>query len=228
MKKVDRLPLSADISRQQNIDKLTNLDTVLDQVMTQITLADQDSAPATEENPLLNDTDDNTTVESAGMSDISKHPDAKYHDYRIKTYLNAEHYIYINGHKGTQHPHTFEFSVYVRFPGSKFIEFKELEDTFAKITAPYQNKCLNDISPFDIIIPTTENMTEIFAEQISESVCKLGGEVLQMTTSETPTRAYVVNFDTMKDLEKAADDFEDNALDDLIDARIDAVIRNNV
>lgn len=220
MEKVNRLPLTGGISEQENIDVPLDLDSALAAAMSKI-------EPVTDAPGSASDQGDPDA--SAGFSDAPySRPVAKYHDYRIKTYLNAEHYIYINGHKGAQHPHTFEFSVYVRFPGSKFIEFKELEDAFAKITAPYQNKCLNDISPFDVIIPTTENMTEIFAEQISDSVRSLGGAVLQMTTSETPTRAYVVNFDTMEPLNKSADDFEDKALDDLIDARIDAVIKNGV
>lgn len=166
-----------------------------------------------------------SSIDARSKTGVEIQPDNRYHDYKIKTYLNAEHYIYINGNKGTQHPHTFEFSVYVRFPGDKFIEFKELEDAFAGITAPYQNKCLNDIEPFNSIIPTTENMTEVFAGEIADKVKNMGGVVLQMTTSETPTRTYVVTYDSMKKLGDNAQTFVSDALDELIDTRLDALVK---
>ena len=37
-----------------------------------------------------------------------------YRDYRIKVYLNARHYIFINGKQGQTHPHTWEFVLYMR------------------------------------------------------------------------------------------------------------------
>lgn len=173
----------------------------------------------------MNYADKNDQEKTAGKT-AAMEQETIYHDYRIKTYLNAEHYIFINGKKGTQHPHTFEISVYTRFPGTTFIEFKELEDTLAGITVPYQNRCLNDIEPFDRIIPTTENMADYFAGIVSEKISGLGGIVLQMTVSETPTRAYVITFETTEALKDKADEAEEKIIDDLIDRRLDAVIKN--
>lgn len=39
-----------------------------------------------------------------------------YREYRLKFYLNAKHYIIINGHKGETHPHTWEFTLSIRYP----------------------------------------------------------------------------------------------------------------
>ena len=38
-----------------------------------------------------------------------------YREYRLKFYLNAKHYIIINGHKGETHPHTWEFTLSIRY-----------------------------------------------------------------------------------------------------------------
>lgn len=150
----------------------------------------------------------------------------KFHYYKIKTFLNAEHYVSLNGKKGIQHPHMFEISVYVRFPGDTFIGFKDLENAFAEIIKPYQNKCLNDIEPFTSIMPTTENITEIFAEQISDMVKSIGGEVLQVATSETPSRTYVTTYNSAECPTENDTDYESEAIDRIIDARFDSLAKD--
>ena len=36
-----------------------------------------------------------------------------YREYKFKFYLNANHYIIINGKNGQTHPHTWEFVFYI-------------------------------------------------------------------------------------------------------------------
>ena len=50
-----------------------------------------------------------------------------YREYRLKFYLNARHYIIIGGNKGEVHPHTWEFTLHIRFGRGDFTEFNTFE-----------------------------------------------------------------------------------------------------
>ena len=45
------------------------------------------------------------------------HSGAINREYKFKFYLNANHYIIIDGKEGEQHPHTWEFMVHIRMNG---------------------------------------------------------------------------------------------------------------
>jgi len=92
-------------------------------------------------------------------------------EYRLKSYLNMNHYITINGRQGQTHPHTWEFV------------------TIEK----YQNQILNMMEPFDIIVPTIENVTDHFSEELQRLLRKHRGELVSLEGSETPTRSYIVS-----------------------------------
>ena len=77
-----------------------------------------------------------------------------YRVYRMKFYLNMRHYIIINGTKGEIHPHTWEFALDIKFGRSSFVEFKTFENGIAEFLEKYQNKILNEIEPFDAVLPT--------------------------------------------------------------------------
>ena len=77
-----------------------------------------------------------------------------YREYRLKFYLNARHYIIINGSKGDIHPHTWEFAVNIRFGRSSFVEFNTFEKGIADYLARFQNKVMNEEEPINTILPT--------------------------------------------------------------------------
>ena len=114
--------------------------------------------------------------------------------YRIKAYLNASHFVVFDGKKGDVHPHTWEFVATVYTTKGDIIKFTEPEKVIMKIFEPYQNKVMNDIEPFDAIIPSLENMTEFFASQISEAVKPMEYHLRRFEGSETPVRTYGVRF----------------------------------
>ena len=55
------------------------------------------------------------------------HSGAINREYKFKFYLNANHYIIIDGKEGEQHPHTWEFMVHIRMNGQKFVQFDAYE-----------------------------------------------------------------------------------------------------
>ncbi len=115
-------------------------------------------------------------------------------EYKFKLYLNANHYVIFNGQKGESHPHTWEFVIEVLVDKDKFIKFLDFEKAIDDYLEPFQDKLINDIEPFDTVIPTLENMLDYFAPQFYEEVRKIGGLLIKIEASETPSRTYVYSF----------------------------------
>ncbi len=116
-----------------------------------------------------------------------------YRLYRYKFYLDANHYIYAsNGKKGAIHPHTWEFAIELKNRNGDFVPFNQIEALINKILKPFQNICLNDVPPFDIIVPTLENIGDYFKDMIALKMDELNWELLQVEISETPSRSYVI------------------------------------
>ena len=121
--------------------------------------------------------------------------------YRIKAYLNASHFVVFDGKKGDTHPHTWEFVATVYTTGSNIIKFTEPEKMIMKVFEPYQNQVMNEIEPFNAIIPSLENMTEFFAKQIAETGKPIEYHLRRFEGSETPVRTYGVRFPEAEGIE---------------------------
>lgn len=147
-----------------------------------------------------------------------------YREYRLKFYLNMRHYIIINDAKGETHPHTWEFALDIKFSRNSFVEFNIFEDGISKFLEQFQNKILNEVEPFDSMMPTLENVTDYFAEEFFNIIYKTGGMLTCVEASETPTRSYIVNISEQEKnsiLNKKADarimsEVMDAVLDDII------------
>lgn len=116
-----------------------------------------------------------------------------YREYRLKSYLNMNHYIIINGRQGQTHPHTWEFVITIVVAGDQFVEFREFEMLIEQYLEKYQNQILNTIEPFDVVVPTIENVTDQFNDDLRELLRENGGELVSLEGSETPTRSYIVS-----------------------------------
>lgn len=148
-----------------------------------------------------------------------------YREYLIKFYLNASHYIIINGNKGSVHPHTWEFSLTIRFGRSGFVEFRTFEKGIEAYLAKYQNKIMNEEEPFDAILPTLENMTDYFAEPFCKIIHDIGGILVKLEASETPTRSYILNLPEEGIAGAPNADVEADAVSHVMDAILDDIVR---
>ena len=144
-----------------------------------------------------------------------------YREYQLKFYLNAQHYIIINGKAGDIHPHTWEFLICIRIVRNNFVPFDKFEHVINQFLDQYQNKLVNDVSPFNEIIPTLENMTEYFSEKFREIIGDEGGELIRIEASETPARSYILDLTDSKigNLGK-----EEGMLSNLIDTVLDDIM----
>lgn len=116
-----------------------------------------------------------------------------YREYRLKSYLNMNHYIIINGKQGQTHPHTWEFITTIIVSGTEFVEFSTFESLIEGYLDKYQNQILNTIEPFNLVVPTIENVTDHFNEELQTLLREHGGELVSVEGSETPTRSYIVS-----------------------------------
>lgn len=146
-------------------------------------------------------------------------------EYRIKFYLNARHFIIINGRKGNVHPHTWQIAVDIRFGRSSFVEFSTFEKGISNYLAKYQNKVMNDIPPFDTVIPTLENIVDFFAEKFYAIIHGVGGVLTRIEASETPTHSYILNMSEHDENAKLGTDMDRQIASDVMDAVLDEIIR---
>lgn len=145
--------------------------------------------------------------------------------YKFKFYLNASHYIIIDGKQGEAHPHTWEFILDVVLPNSEFVQFSVYERTIESFFATYQNQTMNEVPPFDTVIPTLENMVESFGEAIRERIQAVGGQLEQIEGSETPTRSYIISYAQEESFLAGSDRSAQSALSAVLDQAISEALK---
>lgn len=148
-----------------------------------------------------------------------------YKEYKIKVYLNARHFIYINGKQGATHPHTWEFLLSMRFDYKTFIEFSQFEKSINGYLSKYQNQIINNIEPFHAIIPTLENITDVFARDFCNIIIDMGGILDRVEASETPTRTYVIDTRVLSLNESL--ELDRKIRSELITGRVDLITRRD-
>lgn len=139
-----------------------------------------------------------------------------YRGYRFKFYLNASHYVIFNGTRGEVHPHTWEFSLEIRIRRDQLIIFNKIEKAVEAFLQQYQDKTMNDIPPFDEIIPTLENITDYFAEQLFDIIQRFQGILIRIEASETPSRSYIYEFPDQEEYRRRAEEAEKSEEKDVI------------
>ena len=147
-----------------------------------------------------------------------------YREYRIKFYLNARHFIIINGTNGDIHPHTWELTVRIRITHQNFIEFRVFEEGIENYLSQYQNKVLNDVKPFDTILPTLENMTDEFTKEFYRIIKNIGGSLLQVEMSESPTRSYILNLRANEEFARDGDEENEEVVEAAVEAVLDSIL----
>lgn len=150
-----------------------------------------------------------------------------YREYKFKFYLNANHYIIINGIEGELHPHTWEFMVQIRMDDEKFVQFDVYEKAIDEYFDKYQNRVINEIAPFSYIIPTLENMADYFIHDIRRIAHDLGGTLIKMESSETPTRSYIISFEHEAEFLKTMKHTSEEKINGIIDSVIDHITEQN-
>lgn len=149
-----------------------------------------------------------------------------FREYHFKFYVNASHSIIINGHQGAVHPHTWEFSVLVLIQREGFHEFTDYERVVENFFARYQNCVMNEVEPFNTIIPTLENIVEYFGDALRAILRELGGELVQIEGSETPSRSYIVSYERSSDYFTSMSAATEASISAALDHVLDDMVEN--
>lgn len=147
-----------------------------------------------------------------------------YREYKFKFYLNANHYIIINGKNGQTHPHTWEFVFYIMKSEGEFVLFNKFEKAIEEYLEKFQGRVMNEIRPFDTVVPTLENISDYFCTEIRKIIMELGGELAVMESSETPTRSYIIDLRDGLDFKENMSRLTEKQVDEVIDNIIDNML----
>jgi 6-pyruvoyl tetrahydropterin synthase-like protein len=121
-----------------------------------------------------------------------KHGEDLFEGYKFKYRLNAKHSF--NGIVENIHPHTFEISLYIeQIQAKTIVAFSTIDKIVEQFLLDYQNQFLNELSPFNQLEPTIENMGDVFYEELKVILHKNQFNLLQLEISETPLRIYLVS-----------------------------------
>lgn len=115
-----------------------------------------------------------------------------FEGYKFKYRLNAKHSF--SSDTKNIHPHTFEILLFIESnKNGKQVASFEIDEIVEQFLLSYQNQYLNDISPFNQLEPTIENMGDIFYEQLKVILSNKEFNLIQLEISETPLRVYLVS-----------------------------------
>lgn len=147
-----------------------------------------------------------------------------FSEYRFKFYLNASHSIIINGIQGQVHPHTWEITLDILVARKSFTEFNFYEKVLTDFFAGYQNQTINDIPPFNAVMPTLEAMVEYFGSEIRELLRGMGCELMKIEGSETPTRSYIVSYTQTAEYLHSVEKSSKEVISRIIDSMLDDIL----
>ncbi|QNU66956.1 6-carboxytetrahydropterin synthase [Ruminiclostridium herbifermentans] len=115
-----------------------------------------------------------------------------FEGFKLKYRLNAKHSL-SNDAKNI-HPHTFEISLlFEQLQLEKKVDLYSIDRIIENFLLLYQNKYLNDISPFNQLEPSIENMGNVFYEEFKVILHNEQLNLIQLEISETPLRVYLVS-----------------------------------
>ena len=147
-----------------------------------------------------------------------------FREYRLKFYLNARHFIIIGNQKGETHPHTWEFALTILIRRKEFVEFNIFEKSINEYLEKYQDRVLNDVEPFDSVLPTLENMVEIFTKDFDKDIEAIGGKLICVEGSEGPSRSYIIDLRHQNENVEVIEPKIDNILSEVMDTVLDEII----
>jgi len=117
------------------------------------------------------------------------------YEYTYK--LNISHSFDMSGEGNGKHQHTISIKIYIRNDEIKeqigeFKTYDSLENDIKKFFSEYQGVYINDVPPFNSVVPTIEAMGEYFFEKLNESFEVAHYKIYKMEISEIPSRVYVI------------------------------------
>lgn len=118
---------------------------------------------------------------------------------RVEHTISAAHALEIGGSRETVHGHNWRVQVSLAGPSldadGLLVDFHKMEDALRAVLAPYSNRLMNEVPPFDRINPSAELFAQYIAITMGSRVPR-GVRVASTTVSEAPgcTATYASPF----------------------------------
>ena len=118
--------------------------------------------------------------------------------YKIKVYENISSAHQLREYKGKcENLHGHNWKIEVVFQGGELdstgmlIDFKVAKELLKELAQKLDHKVLNDISPFDIVNPTAENMAGYIHKELGDALNVPGCRVYSVSVWETDTNCAI-------------------------------------
>jgi len=146
---------------------------------------------------IVDNVEQDSRHEDGNISDNEHNPaenQISYITMKIVAFLNARHYMVFADKKGKTHGHSWQLQAEARVPVryDSFLKFEDLDKLLNKLLTPYQRNVLNEVYPFDIIEPLTENISAYFFNTLSDALNNLEVELVKLTVWENPTKGIEI------------------------------------
>lgn len=111
--------------------------------------------------------------------------------YRIRYQFNAEHSLDISDPE-KMHAHTFRLTAYLENVGDELHTIDRCENLIAEYFDGYKGHRMNDAEPFHTMVPTIENMCEVFYEHLQDKLLQEGIQLVKLELGDSPLTSYSV------------------------------------
>ncbi|MDD3890129.1 MAG: 6-pyruvoyl-tetrahydropterin synthase-related protein [Syntrophomonadaceae bacterium] len=116
--------------------------------------------------------------------------------YAMSFFLSASHWVVYQGKKGEVHQHIWELELLIKNQNTDNrrleLGFADIDNLISPYLDTYEGVCLNDFPPFDKIMPTTENMGQVFYQGLNVVLKPYGLFIAELRLKETPTRGIII------------------------------------
>jgi len=136
------------------------------------------------------------------LTEDGRKPAPKYHpprddsvyNMKLVVFVNARHFVTFGAKPGPVHAHSWQVELEVEIPQElgESMEFAKVSRAVTAALSAYENTILNQVHPFQIIQPTTENIAMYFFNRVEEVLVELKLELARLSLWETPARGIQV------------------------------------
>lgn len=142
--------------------------------------------------------------------------DNSSYSMELVAFVNARHFVKFGKKAGPVHAHSWQAEIEIRVPpeDAETTEFAKVSKVVTTALAPYENVILNQVYPFNLIHPTTENMAMFFYNLLEDALRKINLGLARLMLWENPTKGIEVakrniQFDTLSPVDEVSDIFDD-------------------
>ena len=115
-------------------------------------------------------------------------------ELKVTEHFDSAHYLReYPGKCKNVHGHTWYIEVVIKGKhldnAGILIDFSDLKELVRDLIRPFDHQLLNDIAPFDMVNPSSENLAKYFYYEMKKILADKPISLVRVTVSESPTTA---------------------------------------